>query len=141
MALAIVGLGFRLAFLHLGPHEDIRNSVERSRVWRKDLKVRRGSIFDRCGEQNILALDLAVKDVCADPQAVVTNGTVRPLACELAEILSIPTDEVAVRLNHPRRRYTRIKRFVLDEEVEAVRSRNLEGVFFEDSIVRTLPEG
>ena len=47
--LAMVGLGGRLAFLHLGPHSELRQSVERTRQFEKELSVRRGNICDRGG--------------------------------------------------------------------------------------------
>lgn len=137
--LAMVGLGSRLAFLHLGPHSEFRADIERTRQFEEEISVRRGNICDRGGRYNILALDLAVKDVCADPMVVVESNAVLEVASRLSEKLELPVDEVAVKLNRPKRRYARIKRFVPEEIASAIRSDKLPGVFFRDANVRYYP--
>jgi cell division protein FtsI (penicillin-binding protein 3) len=137
--LAMVGLGSRLAFLHLGPHSELRQSVERNRQFEKEISVRRGNICDRGGRYNILALDLAVKDICADPKVIVESNAVLEVASRLSEKLELPVDEVAVKLNRPKRRYARIKRFVPEEIASDIRSETLPGVFFRDANVRYYP--
>jgi len=135
------GLGFRLALLHLGPHEKLRGEVQKSRQIEREIKVRRGNIYDCAGSGNILALDLAVRDVCADPRTIVSNRSVIAVASCLAEQLGIPTDEVAVRLNRPRRRYERIARSVPEYEAQEIARKNLEGVFFREDHARYYPHG
>jgi len=137
--LAMVGLGSRLAFLHLGPHSVLRQNIERTRQFEKEISVRRGNICDRGGRYNILALDLAVKDVCADPMVVVDSNAVLEVASRLSEKLELPVDEVAVKLNRPKRRYARIKRFVPEEIASEIRTAKLPGVFFRDANVRYYP--
>ena len=137
--LAMVGLGSRLAFLHLGPHATFRENIEQARQFEKEISVRRGNICDRGGRHNILALDLAVKDVCADPSVVIESNAVLEVASRLSERLEIPVDEVAVKLNRPKRRYSRIKRFVPEEIASEIRSEKLPGVFFRDANVRYYP--
>ncbi|MBN1557594.1 MAG: penicillin-binding protein 2 [Lentisphaerae bacterium] len=141
LLLAMTGLGFRLAFLHLGPHEALRRSVEANRRWQESLPVRRGTIVDCRGEQNILAVDRTVKHVCAEPERVVAADAVVRTASVLAEHLDLPTDSVAVRLNRPEASYTRIKRYVPVEELGALRREDLPGVFFEDARLRYYPQG
>jgi cell division protein FtsI/penicillin-binding protein 2 len=138
---AMVGLGFRLAFLQLAPHDGFCERVEHARKFERELSVRRGDICDRNGSHNILALDLAVKDICADPREVVRSNAVREVASRLSEYLELPTDKIAVKLNHPNRRYARIKRFVPADLADEIRKEDLAGVFFRDANVRYYPQG
>ncbi len=139
--LAATGLGFRLAFLHLGPHEERRDRLDRLRQFREDLSGRRGNIFDRGGAGNLLALDRAVKDICADPSVVLASNAVAHVASRLAEILDLEVDEVAVRLNQPGRRYARILRFADEEKASAVAVERLPGVFLPPASLRYYPHG
>ncbi len=139
--LAVVGLGSRLAFLHLGPHAEMRNRVETNRQFEKEIMGRRGNVCDRNGTHNILALDLAVKDICADPMVIVKTNAVLDVASRLAEQLSLPVDEVAVKLNRPDRRYARIKRFVPEDLATQIYEEKLTGVFLRDASVRYYPQG
>lgn len=139
-AVAAGGLGARLAFLHLGPHAELRHRISDNRQIEQEIKVRRGSIYDRAGEQNILAMDLTLKDVCADPQTILASNRVADVAETLSQTLDLPADEVAVRLNAPGRRYARIQPRVLDETAERLAQRQLPGVFFRDVNTRYYPQ-
>ncbi len=138
---AMIGLGSRLAFLQLGPNEEFCNSVDERRRFAKEIRVRRGDICDRNGLHNLLALDLAVKDVCAAPVDVVKSNAVLRVASSLAEHLGLPVDEVAVKLNCPNRLYARIKRFVPTDLAEEIDEEKLPGVFLRDANVRYYPQG
>jgi cell division protein FtsI (penicillin-binding protein 3) len=140
LALMLSGLGFRLASLHLGNHDKFRAEIEENRRIEEQILAGRGHIYDRGGSGNILALNLAVKDVCADPQMIVSNDCLAEVATQLADALDLATDEVAVRLNRPERRYACVKRAVREESVEVVRKQELPGVFFRDKIVRYYPQ-
>ncbi len=135
------GLGFRLAFLHLGPHADRRQRIDTLRQIREEIRGRRGVIADCGGLDNILALDLAVKDICADPMMVVASNAVALVASRLAEALDLDVDEVAVKLNQPGRRYTRIRRFAEHDLADALAAARLPGVFLQDAHVRHYPYG
>ncbi len=139
---AMAGLGFRLAFLQLYPHEQIcRRIEERTYRFERKLSGRRGDICDRGGSDNILALDLAVKDVCADPYVIAKTNALVQVASRLAQKLDLPVDEVAVKLNRPKRRYARIKRFVPSDLAQEIAEENLPGVFLRDANVRYYPQG
>ena len=138
---AMTGLGFRLAFLHLGPHAETRREVEEDRAWREELPVSRGSILDGSRDRNILALDLAVKHVCADPVVVMDATNLVAASSALAERLDAETDALAVRLKRPGSRYVRLKRYVHDDVAKSVRELDLPGVFFEDAKLRYYPQG
>lgn len=132
-------LGARLAYLHVGPHDQQRARVEASRRWKSEINVERGRIFDRRGDENILALDLAVKDVCVNPQFLVTNDWVIPVAIQLGEALDLDIDELAVKLNRHDRLYARVKSNVQMEDVRALKELDVPGVFFRDQTVRYYP--
>ncbi len=137
---AMIGLGSRLVFLQLGAHDEFCRNIEQRRRFEKEIRVRRGDICDCNGLYNILALDLAVKDVCAAPIDVVKSNAVLQVASSLAEHLDLPVDEVAVKLNSPKRLYSRVKRFVPADLADKIRAENLPGVFFRDANVRYYPQ-
>ena len=143
LSLGMTGLGLRLAYLHLWPHDDkqIWESIDKPREWKMEIDVQRGSIYDRSGRENVLALDVPLKDVCADPMAIIKNGRVRETAEALSVALNIPTDELAVKLNEPGRAYALIKRAVLPESAEPITALNLQGIYLRDRLDRYYPHG
>ena len=136
---AAIGLGLRLAFLHLGPHEELRASVGRRRQIAQEIRGERGTIYDRGGRRNILATDQRLSDIVADPLVVLESGRLLDVASELATLLDRPVDELAVRLNRPDRRYARLVRFAEDDLVGAVAERELPGIRFENAYTRYYP--
>jgi cell division protein FtsI (penicillin-binding protein 3) len=139
--LLVTGLGARLAFLHLGPHEGRRDCIDRLRQFHEDLRGQRGAIYDRGGTENILAVDLPVKDICADPSVVVASNAVASVASVLADRLGMDVDEIAIKLNQPDRQYVRLRRFAHEDLAEAIAEENLPGLFFRDANVRHYPYG
>ena len=139
LLLAMVGLGARLAFLHLGPHDGIRKRVQDNQRFEETIAPGRGNIFDCKGEGNILAVNLPVKDVCADPAEIVKSSKVPDVAVQLSEILELPAGEIVVKLSNPSRRFACVRRFVGDEQAEAVCQRKLPGVFLRETTLRHYP--
>ncbi len=139
LAVVLVGMGARLAYLHVGPHDDTLAMLNRTRQWSQQIQVERGKIFDRQGAGNILALDLPVQDVCADPEMLLSSGLVVNVASELAPLLQMPADELAVKMNRPGRRYSRLAMALPGEEAARIRAQNLPGIFFEERVVRYYP--
>lgn len=133
LALAMLGLGIRLAFLHLGGYQ------KKTRVLERTLVADRGNVYDCRGAANVLALNLTVKDVCAEPNVIVAEDRVAETASLLAENLGLEVDSVAARLNRPSRQFAYIKRFAHETETEAIRDLGLRGVFFEDATIRYYP--
>ncbi len=140
MVSVLVGLGCRLAFLHLGPHDAVLASAEEGYRVEKRLLAGRGNIHDRRGHDNILALNLAVKNVCANPKHIAEGSNLVAVASQLAQTLGLPTDVVAEKLNRPECQYKRLQRFVPMDKVELLRERELAGVFFEDETIRHYPQ-
>ena len=140
MVLALLGLGGRLAFLHLSENSDVHARVKKTRHIKRKLTVRRGNIYDRGGNNNLLALDMAMKDVCADPMKIVQENKVVEVASALAEQLELPTDLVAVKINNPNRRFAYIRRYLPRERADELASLDITGVFFENSLIRFYPQ-
>ncbi|MBN1671320.1 MAG: penicillin-binding protein 2 [Kiritimatiellae bacterium] len=136
---AMLGLGSRLAFLHLGPHEALRESIRNSRTKRTEILYRRGRILDRRG--NLLGLDIAGKHICADPAYVVANSDPRVVAAGVAKGLHLDSQWALQRVSRPNSRFAYLRRFVPDEAAKAVREMELPGVFFRDTFVRQYPKG
>ncbi len=136
---AWAALGFRLALLHLGPNDGLRARIEQIRTVEKDILVGRGRILDCHG--NILALDLAVKNVVADPKTILENGHLKFVGAHLSRLLQLDPAMVLARLDRPRRRFEYIKKLVPEDTAEQVHRLRLTGVFFEDASARHYPKG
>ena len=136
---AWVGLGARLLVLHLGPKERLRARVEQIRTDVQEKPAGRGRIYDCHG--NILALDMAVKNVCVDPGVINSNGHVKAVGMHLARLLQLDPAMVFTRLNRPNRRYECLKKFVQEDTADQIKRMQLKGVFFEDASARYYPKG
>ena len=139
LALVWVGLGTRLAYLHLGPNERLRTRIADIRKVEQQILVGRGRVLDTHG--NILALDLAVKNICADPKVILENGHLQFIGSRLAYLLQLDPAVVMARLNRPNRRYECIKKLVPDDTARQIARMQLRGVFFEDASARYYPQG
>jgi len=136
---ATVGLSCRLVFLHMGPHQALRERIRSSRITRTTIHSRRGRVFDCKG--NLLALDIGGKDICADPSFIVTNGLLDELSLRLSDVLATDRDWIRRRLARPDRRFCYLQRFVPDDKAAPVMSLKLPGMFFRDVFVRSYPKG
>jgi cell division protein FtsI/penicillin-binding protein 2 len=141
---AAAGLGVRLALLHVGPDTGVRARVQQARTFEREIKAPRGNIYDAAGKANILAIDLVLKDVCADPKVIAASTNLLRIVDILSQHLDIPADEVASMLNCPERRYKRIKAAIHQEEAdrlaESLDAAGLKGVFFRDVNLRYYPQ-
>ena len=136
---AWVGLAARLLMLHLGPNEGLRSRIAEIRSVVQKIPVGRGRVLDCHG--NILALDLAVKNVCVDPRTIIENGHANAIGAHLARLLQLDPAMVFARLSRPNRRFEYIKKFVQEDTTDQIRRMQLKGVFFEDASARYYPKG
>ncbi len=140
-----IRLGWRLAFLHLGPHQVEREQMERRMEVTRTIRAPRGRIMGRGGERSILALDRTVYNVCVDPDLVLTNDHLLVMSDLLAETFDIPADALAVELNRPGVRYHVVKRRVDSDVVERLRNEaqelKLRELIFEEQLLRHYPHG
>jgi len=133
------GLAARLCVLHLGGNESLKERVRRMRTVEEKILVGRGRIFDR--NEHLLALDLPVKNVIADPMVILSNGNAKAISAHLARVLDLPQAQVYNRINRPGRRYEPVARLVKEETVAKVERLRLPGVFFEPQTTRYYPHG
>jgi len=134
-----IGLGIRLAFLHLRPSPERLTRIESGRHLEQETRGPRGRILDRNG--NMLALDIAAKHVCADPKYISKYGNMQDVCTALSSKLSMNRSEVWEQLNQPEKEYVRIQKFMREETVEPLRAMNLKGLIFEDVPIRDYPKG
>ncbi|MBU0677250.1 MAG: penicillin-binding protein 2 [Verrucomicrobia bacterium] len=135
--LSLAGLGTRLAFLHLGPNDEFRQRVLRARHVEKEIVVSRGRILDRHG--NILAMDLAVKNIFADPKVILEKNQVRFIASHLSRLLQLDPAIVLDKVSRPGRRFEYVKKCVFEDKAEEVRQLGLPGIHFEEASHRYYP--
>jgi cell division protein FtsI (penicillin-binding protein 3) len=133
------GLAARLCVLHLGGNESLKERVRRMRTVEEKILVGRGRIFDR--NKHLLALDLPVKNIIADPVVILSNGTAKAISTHLARVLDLPPKQVYDRINRPGRRYEPVARLVREETATQVERLHLPGVFFEPQTTRYYPHG
>ena len=95
MAIVVVlaafgGLAFRVGQLHLDDNSELRATVAETRRVEQQILVGRGRILDRRGA--ILAMDLTVYRLNADPQMILRDGLVEAYA-SLFDCLKNKLDE------------------------------------------------
>ncbi|MFH0881169.1 MAG: penicillin-binding protein 2 [Lentisphaerota bacterium] len=137
LTLVWAGLGTRLVFLHLGSNESLRARIESIRKVEEEIPVGRGRILDR--HKNILALDLPVKNVCADPQTILADGHLQFIGAQLARMLQLDPAMVLTRLNRPNRRFEYVKKFVPEDTAEKIERMQLNGIFMRETSTRYYP--
>ena len=133
------GLGIRLAVLHLGPNEQLADRGIRMRHTERTIPAERGRIMDRRG--NILAMDLAVRDIWVDPQVIQEDGHGPFIASHLARILQLDPAMVLSRMERPGRRYEPIQRRVHRDIAEQVERLPFRGVHFDEVMTRYYAQG
>ncbi len=133
------GLAARLGYLHLGDNASLKERVRKMRTVEEKILVGRGRILDR--NDQLLALDLPVQNVCVDPVVVLSNGQAKAVSAQLARMLDLPSGEVLDRVNRPGRRYEPVARLVREETATQVARLKLPGVFFEPQTTRYYPHG
>ncbi len=132
-----MGLAVRLGYLHLGGNESLKERVRRMRTVEEKILVGRGRILDR--NEQLLALDLPVQNICVDPVVVLSNGQAKAVSAQLSRVLGLPPGEVWDRVNRPGRRYEPVARLVREEIATQVERLRLPGVFFEPQTTRYYP--
>ena len=139
--LALLSVAARLAYLHLKPDGSFRKKIEDSHRYRKEILGGRGRIHEGSAEGNILALNLPVKDVCADPAVLAKDGQAEATAARLARDLELDPAIVTARLTRPDRRFEYVCRFAADDKALQVEKMKIPGVFFRDMYARYYPHG
>jgi len=153
-----LGIGIRLAFLHLQPAEWIQEPIEEGRMFTWKPKGNRGRIVDRNGE--ILAMDIAAYHVFVDPKFIDKHGDPDLVCKYLAMEFHLPPDEIRVKLSDTTRQYVAIKKYVPGHKLKRFKRRfngvtytpaewvagaetniYLKGVGLEEAPIRNYPKG
>lgn len=136
---AFAGLGVRLAFLHLQPSAATLEQIGNGRYLEQETRGPRGRVLDRNG--NILAVDIAAKHICADPQFIREYGDIEAVCDALSGHLGLDRSELRALLDQPARRYVRIQKFMRKEVTEPLQQTRLKGLIFEEAPIRAYPKG
>ena len=138
LAAVFTALGFRLFDLHVLHHKELSTLAQANREQVVHRQGRRGAILDANGD--LLANSLSVRIVTAD--ATITAPQASLIAQKLAPLLKIDSEALTQKLSG-QSRYVRLNpRAKLDEDtVQQIRAMKLKGIFFEDQLVRSYPNG
>jgi cell division protein FtsI (penicillin-binding protein 3) len=142
LVLAVTGLGVRLAFLHLLTEQDIRDRIGKNRRVESTITAPRGKILDGNSDRNILALNLVMKDICADPSVIARkNADPGVIAAALSRELHTPKEDIEKKLTRPGSRFVCLRRYMPEEKADKIAELKLAGVFMEDQRMRYYPQG
>ncbi len=139
MVALFAGLGVRLALLHLGPNVDLQERVLQIRHTERVIPAERGRIMDRRGQ--VLAMDLPVKDISINPQAIAATSHGPFIAAHLARILEVEPEMILARMERTHRLDEPIRRRVHHDVAEQVARLNFDGVFMRDRMTRHYVQG
>ncbi len=141
IGLLMAGLVFRLVTLHLGLCEQARKSIVQSRTYRETLSVGRGRIVDGSAAGNILAVNVGVKDIWADPAPLLASNRVAEVAAALAPLLGLEVAAITNGLNKPGRHFVYLARYVPDEKAQAIARLRLPAIHMDSVKTRSYPQG
>jgi cell division protein FtsI/penicillin-binding protein 2 len=138
LASIFMALAFRLFDLHVLQHKELNALAQANREQVVHRQGRRGAILDANG--NLLANSLSVRIVTADP--TITTPQAGAIAEKLAPLLNTDVESLTQKLSG-NSRYVRLNpRVKLDDAaVQQIRAMKLKGIFFEDQLVRSYPNG
>jgi len=141
-ALGLVGMlswiTIRLCQLHLGNYS---GTIE-SRNFQQELVALRGTIYDRNGVQNPLAISLPGRLVFIDPKTVNPRHDKLAIAERLAGALEMDVDQILVALNRTDTSYIRLKVSTDDAVFKLIADKKtMSGVGAEPRTIRIYPQG
>ncbi|MEI8351986.1 MAG: penicillin-binding transpeptidase domain-containing protein, partial [bacterium] len=140
LGVAMVGLGVRLVVLHLGGAEQDRAITAKTRTYKQTLSVPRGRILDGSSATGILALNVGVKDVWADPALLMLSNRVGVTVARLRPLLEFDAAELTLRLSRTNSQFAYVARKVPEALAERVAALKLPGIHFEDASTRSYPQ-
>jgi cell division protein FtsI (penicillin-binding protein 3) len=140
LSLVLISLGVHLAKLQLIPQEADRERLDDRRRIEVSLVAGRGNIYDCKGNQNMVALNMAVKDICVDPSVLAISNRIELVASSLSEKLKIPADELRKKMDRPDKRFAYVQRFVPESMTAPIEALKLPGVFFQEGTIRYYPQ-
>jgi cell division protein FtsI (penicillin-binding protein 3) len=136
LVLAMAILTVRLCFLHLGDLDPV------TRPWEMKLIARRGTIYDRNGENNPMAVSLSFHQAFIDPKDVKAKHDKMAIAKLLSERLNLKLDTIVTCFSKTNSRHQVLPPLVDDRVCrEIATNKHVSGVNWEDRAVRTYPQG
>jgi cell division protein FtsI (penicillin-binding protein 3) len=132
------GLVFaRLVWLQVFHHDDLLKLAQSQQQRMREVPAMRGSILDHGGQ--VLAKSMPCESVCVNPQRIPDPGMAADL---LSRVLDLDRKQIFQRITTAKLRgsgFLWIKRKILSEEAERLRSLKLEWVEFRPEIRRFYP--
>jgi cell division protein FtsI/penicillin-binding protein 2 len=141
LSLMMAVLAGRLVFLHLGEGAQSRSMSSKTRTYKETLAVPRGRILDGSQASNILASNVPVKDIWADPALLAASNAVHDVAVQVAAVLGLDPAEITTRLSKADRRFTYLSRYVPEDKAESVARLKLPGLHQTAATSRSYPQG
>ncbi len=121
-AVGTVMLTARAYMLQIVDSEGLQKRAEKQRTKVIHLEARRGSIYDRAGDQ--LAVSLEVNSVYANPRKIVDKAET---SRQLAEILEMNSQEIAGKLDEDKA-FVWVQRRISPYAAERIKKVNLSGI-------------
>lgn len=141
LALAFAGLVVRLVYLHLLTDETARQSVEDKGTIVKPILTGRGRILEGSKAGNIVALNVGMYDLCADPALLAKSNLTAQVSAALGPLLGGSAEDLRNRLNQPEKRFVFLARQVPDDLVRQVMDLKSPGIFTRETTLRRYPQG
>ncbi len=136
LSLAFTALGVRLFQLHVMRHNELAQLAAANRELVVHRPGRRGEIRDCNGY--LLANSQSVRIVAADPSLTAPKAT--DVARQLAPLLKMDEPSLVAKLSSAGR-YVRLKTKVDEDTAQQIRALKLNGICFEDQLLRSYPDG
>lgn len=140
LALGMAGLATRLVILHLGTVEQERAITAKTRPFKQTLSVPRGRILDGSPSPAILALNIGIKDVWADPALLMASNRVGQTVARLHELLEFDVADVTMRLSRTNSQFAYVARKVPESVAGIITQLKLPGVHADDATIRSYPQ-
>ena len=138
LLLGWAGLIFlRLVWLQVIQHDNLLKMARQQQQRMRPIPALRGTIFDRDGQP--LAKSLPAESVCVNPQKISDPATAADL---LAKSLNLDSGEIQEKIEEAKLRgsgFLWIKRKIMEDEANALRSLNLPWVEFRTEMRRFYP--
>jgi len=141
LALAFAGLVVRLVYLHLLTDETARQSVEDKGTIVKPILTGRGRILEGSKAGNIVALNVGMYDLCADPALLAKSNLTEKVSASLGPLLGVSPEELRSRLNQPEKRFAFIAHQIPDDLVRQIMDLKSPGIFTRETTLRRYPQG
>jgi len=137
MALALIGLVFRLFWLQFVRGAELQKGATENRMQDVPVRAKRGTIYDRNGRE--LAISISADSVYAIPKEVRASHRDREIARKLARVLKLKEKDVLEAITR-NSRFEWVMRQVDDKQAEQIKKMKLPGIDFAEESRRYYPK-